>query len=373
MASFTKRGNTWQYAISRTIDGKQKPIRKGGFRTKKEAQEAALQMEFDLKNGVLDPQKDYPIEKYFLEWFKTYKRDISDITLNSYKATHTKLLNYFGDKAIQSITKREYQQFLNDMGEQFAKTTNRKMNGFIRTCIREAIDEGLIKTDFTRNVTITGAASKKSSEKFLDYDASQLLLKYLHANIDNGLEYTMLIVALTSGLRYGELVGLSIEDINFKESTVKIHRQWRYKEYGGFGPLKNESSERTIGLDKTTMNVLKKQVLKVSNHPQNENRLVFYTSDSPIQVITNDRLNDVLRASIKKLKIKPIITVHGLRHTHASVLLYQDISVLYVSERLGHASIDITTSTYAHLLKELRERDSSKTASIFEDLLTYSG
>lgn len=136
--------------------------------------------------------------------------------------------------------------------------------------------------------------------------------------------------------------------------------------------MKNESTERTICLDKATRNVLKKQILRIANHPQNENRLVFYTSDSPIQVITNDRLNDVLRSSINKLKINPIITVHGLRHTHASVLLYQDISVLYVSERLGHGSIDITTSTYANLLKELRERDSSKTASIFEDLLSYS-
>ncbi|MGE7624162.1 tyrosine-type recombinase/integrase [Viridibacillus sp. NPDC096237] len=46
------------------------------------------------------------------------------------------------------------------------------------------------------------------------------------------------------------------------------------------------------------------------------------------------------------------MTAHGLRHTHASVLLYQGISILYVSERLGYASIDITSSTYAHVLKE---------------------
>lgn len=66
---------------------------------KKEAQNATLQRELDLKTGVLDPQKDYPIEKYFMEWYKTFKRDISNIILNSYKAT------------------------------------NRKANGFIRTCI----------------------------------------------------------------------------------------------------------------------------------------------------------------------------------------------------------------------------------------------
>ncbi|MED4698446.1 tyrosine-type recombinase/integrase [Lysinibacillus capsici] len=101
-----------------------------------------------------------------------------------------------------------------------------------------------------------------------------------------------------------------------------------------------------------------------------ENQLVFYQPDSLIQVVTNDRLNDVLRRCIRNLKITPVITAYGLRHTHASILLYKGISLLYVSERLGHASLGITTSTYAHLMKELREKDSIQTTSIFEQLLS---
>jgi integrase len=370
MASFTKRGSTWQYAISRVVDGKSKPIRKGGFKTKKAAVDAALQMELDIKNGVLDPQKNYPLEKYFKDWYETYKKDITHITLTSYTAAHVKILAYFDQQAIQDITKREYQQFLNEMGERFAKTTNRKLNGYIRTCVKEAIDEGLIKSDFTRAVTVTGFLSKKSSEKFLNYDASQKLMQYLHKNIDIGLEYTMLIVALSSGVRFGELIGLTIDNVQLKEHTIAIKQQWAYKEGGGFGSLKNEASDRTIRLDASTMKILKKQILKVKNNPNNVHQLVFYYADSPIQVVTNDRLNDVLRACLKKLQIQPIITAHGLRHTHASVLLYKGVSVLYVSERLGHATIDITTSTYAHLLKELREKDSEQTSRIFEELMS---
>ncbi|WKT74937.1 tyrosine-type recombinase/integrase [Lysinibacillus fusiformis] len=60
------------------------------------------------------------------------------------------------------------------------------------------------------------------------------------------------------------------------------------------------------------------------------------------------------------LKITPIITAHALRHTHASILLYKGISLLYVSERLGHVSLDITTYTYTHLIKELLEKDSKQ-------------
>jgi len=78
-----------------------------------------------------------------------------------------KLVTYFNDQAILDITKREYQQFINDNGQQFAKTTNRKMNSFIRTCVKEPIDKRLVKTDFTRKVTVTSFASKNSAEKFL--------------------------------------------------------------------------------------------------------------------------------------------------------------------------------------------------------------
>lgn len=118
-------------------------------------------------------------------------------------------------------------------------------------------------------------------------------------------------------------------------------------------PLKNEASERRISVDKLTLTVLKELILKVKNDEGNENQLVFYHPDSPIQVVTNDRLNDLLRHCIRNLQITP---------------MYKGISLLYVSERLGHASLDITTSTYAHFMKEQREKDSRQTTGIFERL-----
>lgn len=350
-------------------NGKYKPIRKGGFRTKKEASVAAAQVEANIAQGITGIKKDIAFSQYFLEWFQTYKRDISSITLNSYQSAYNKILNHFKEKPLQKITKRDYQTFLNNLGEANAKDTNRKLNGYIRTCLKEAIDEELIKNDFTRNVTVTGSSGKKSSEKFLDYTSTQLLIQYLHKNINQGIEYIMLIFALSSGLRYGELVALCINDLDFKNNLIKVHRQWRYKEGGGFGPLKTEKSERTIRIDKLTMNALKKHLITIKNESENVHNLIFFDPTSDISVVTNDRLNDTLRSILECLNIKPLITSHGLRHTHSSILLYKGISILYVSERLGHASIDITTSTYAHVLKELRERDSEQASDIFEGLL----
>ncbi|MFH6685190.1 tyrosine-type recombinase/integrase [Bacillus amyloliquefaciens] len=122
-------------------------------------------------------------------------------------------------------------------------------------------------------------------------------------------------------------------------------------------------------LDQRRMN---KQTMMAFQHlfevtPNNIHGLVFYSASSKYKVISNTNVNKLLRKVLTELSITPI-TVHGLRHTHASVLLYRKVSIYYVSARLGHSDIETTSSTYAHLIKELRERDENETVNIFEEM-----
>lgn len=363
MASFQKRGKTWQYTISRVIDGKQRPIRKGGFRTKKEAQIAAAEVEAELLKGGNINLKRIPIDEYFESWVKTYKVDINENTLARYKDTLTTLRKHFKGVPIQNINKREYQEFLNKYGEDHAKESVRKLNTHIRACVKDAIDEGLIRVDFTRNATITGKAGKRSQEKFLDYDESKRLLQELHKRLEESLVYYLLLLGLTSGMRFGEMVGLTRKDFDFVNNTINIDKTWGYikKMHEGFGPTKNEQSVRVIKMDKPTMNAFKELFKKT---PDNIHRLVFFSPSSKYKVISNSAANRALKKVLEELGIEPI-TVHGLRHTHSSVLLYEGASVYYVSERLGHEDIETTMNTYSHVIKELRLRDEEKAADTF--------
>ncbi|QDP39453.1 tyrosine-type recombinase/integrase [Radiobacillus deserti] len=99
-----------------------------------------------------------------------------------------------------------------------------------------------------------------------------------------------------------------------------------------------------------------------------EHQLVFYSPHSKYKVIGNSIVNNLLRETLKELRITKPITVHGLRHTHASVLLYKKVSIQYVSERLGHSNIETTLNKYAHLIAELYEEDELKTVNIFNDI-----
>ncbi|API91264.1 hypothetical protein BKP57_04980 [Virgibacillus sp. 6R] len=103
--------------------------------------------------------------------------------------------------------------------------------------------------------------------------------------------------------------------------------------------------------------------------PTNMKQLVFYSSQSKYHVISNNNLNKVLRRVLSDLGIETI-TSHGLRHTHASYLIYEKVSLDYVSERLGH--IDTTRKTYVHLLKEMRNKEEENTLRVLNALNSAS-
>lgn len=372
MASFQKRGNTWQFTISRVINGVSKPIRKSGFKTMREAKIAATEIEAEIKKGFLVPElKPRAFSVYFLEWIEVYKEPtVNSNTYARYLTTYETVLDFFGQTPIQEITKRDYQHFLNKYGKTRTKESVKKLNSQIRACVQDAIDEGIIRTDFTRKVKFSGLDSKKDEEKYLNYAESQILLQHLYNNLDKGLTYYLLLLALTTGMRYAELVGLQRKDFDFVNNTITINKTWGYtrKMHKGFGKTKTESSNRTIGVDSKTMNAFKKLFLKT---PENYLRLVFFSPTSQYHVLSNASCNKTLKRVLNDYGIDPI-TVHGLRHTHASLLLYKKISIYYVSERLGHSDIETTLSTYTHVLKELRIKDEKKTKELFGNMFTES-
>lgn len=176
----------------------------------------------------------------------------------------------------------------------------------------------------------------------------------------------MLILALTSGMRFAELVGLTIEDFDFKLNEITINKTWDYKTGKGFTTTKNDPSNRVIKMDTKTMALFRNLFNDI---PKNHHGLVFITPMNPKKVLTNEFANKILRKTLNDLEIEPI-TIHGLRHTHASILLYKKISIYYVSERLGHVSIDTTLKYYAHVIKELREEDTQNTLVLFQEMLS---
>ncbi|GKS14735.1 integrase [Paenibacillus chitinolyticus] len=367
MASYLKRGKTWQYTISRMVNGKPAPIRKGGFASKAEARAAAAEKMYELKKGLVPiaEAKPQPFHQYFADWVKVYKSTKHKNTIARYETTRNTIEELFEEQTIQEITKRTYQEKLNIYAEKHAKEGTRKLNTHIRACVKDAIDEGVIKVDFTRGAVISGSVeAKRPEEKHMNFFESKRLLKELER--PEALSHYLILLGITSGMRFGELVGLTRQDFNFEKSEITINKTWGYtnKMHDGWGPTKNDQSVRTIKMDRKTMNIFKTWF---ENQPDNIHKLVFYSPASKYKVLSNNGANKALEALMTRLNIEPI-AFHGLRHTHASILLYKKVSIYYVSERLGHRDIDTTMKHYAHIVKELREQDEKSTMKIFDEM-----
>ena len=147
-------------------------------------------------------------------------------------------------------------------------------------------------------------------------------------------------------MRFSEALALTPKDFDFSHQTLSISKTWDYKGNGGFLPTKNKSSVRKIQMDWLTVMQFARLV---KNLPE----------DKPIFVegtVYNSTVNGILERHCKNAGI-PVISVHGLRHTHASLLLFAGVSIASVARRLGHASMTTTQKTYLHIIQELESKD----------------
>lgn len=283
---------------------------------------------------------------YYLQWVNVYKKNsIRKITMDKYLMSHKWLEKLAPNLKIYKLSRIAYQQLINDYAIYHERQTTMDFHHQLKGAILDAVDEGLIDRDPTRKVIIKGKIPTHKKPKYL----SQFELHTLLSNLDLGQEinwdWFILLVAKT-GMRFSEALALTPRDFDFTHQQLSITKTWNYKNNGGFMPTKNKSSARKIQIDWQTV-VQFSELLK--GLPEDD---TIFTSKK----VYNSTVNDILCRRCSSLKI-PTITIHGLRHTHASLLLFAGVSIASVARRLGHASMTTTQKTYLHIIHELENKD----------------
>lgn len=286
--------------------------------------------------------------EYYKEWVSVYKEGaIRPITLSKYKMAISWLEKLVPNLKLCDLDRISYQKLINDYAKYHERQTTMDFHHQIKGSILDAVDEGLILKDPTRKAIIKGKTPSEKKPKYLNQFELHNLLTSLNLKDSVNWDWFILLVAKT-GMRFSEALALTPEDFDFSKQVVSINKTWDYKGQGGFLPTKNKSSVRKVQLDwKTVMQF--SQLVK------------DLPSDEPIFVKSNDKIynstvNGVLFRLCKKADI-PTISIHGLRHTHASLLLYAGVSIASVARRLGHASMTTTQKTYLHIIQELENQD----------------
>lgn len=286
--------------------------------------------------------------KYYENWIKTYKEGaVRNVTMKKYYLSLSWIMKLAPNLKIGNLTRNEYQRILNEYALVHERQTTMDFHHQLKGAILDAVDDGLIPNDPTRKIVIKGKTPCEKKIKYLNQFELHTLIADLKLCPKINWDWLILIIAKT-GMRFSEAIALTPKDFDFTHQTLSISKTWDYKGEGGFALTKNKSSVRKIQIDWQTVMQFA-GLLKDSK----EDEPIFVKKGEKIY---NSTINDVLERHCKRLNI-PVISIHGLRHTHASLLLFAGVSIASVARRLGHASMTTTQKTYLHIINELENKD----------------
>ena len=284
--------------------------------------------------------------KYYERWIRIYKEGvIRDVTMKKYEITLVWLKKLVPQLLLCNLNRITYQKLLNDYAAVHERQTTMDFHHQLKAAILDAVDDGMIERDPTRKAIIKGKTPRAKKIKYLNQFELHTLLSSLKLPPQINWDWLILLIAKT-GMRFSEALALTPKDFDFARQSLSVERTWDYKGKGWFMPTKNKSSVRKIQLDWQTI-IQFSELIK------------GLPEDEPIFIrgrVFNSKVNSILARHCKDQNI-PVISIHGLRHTHASLLLFAGVSIASVARRLGHASMTTTQKTYLHIIQELENRD----------------
>ena len=279
-----------------------------------------------------DMSKDALFYNYYAQWIEVYKKDaIREATMAKYRMTQKWVEKLAPELKVCELTRTAYQKILNDYAKEHERQTTLDFHHQLKGAVMDAVDEG---------------TPREKKIKYLNQFELHTLIADLDIKEEPNWDWFILLVAKT-GMRFSEALAITPKDFDFGRQTLSISKTWDYKGKGGFLPTKNKSSVRKIQID---WQIVVKFSELVKGLPEDEP--IFVGEEK----IYNSTVNDALTRHCKACGISEI-SIHGLRHTHASLLLFAGVSIASVARRLGHASMTTTQKTYLHIIQELENKD----------------
>jgi integrase len=370
-AIFRRGDGTWVATLSLGYDGNGKRKRRTVYGANKaEVQEKLRELHNASAAGTVLDVGQVTLAQYLARWLEnTARTKVSPTTYHRYEE-HVRLhINpTIGGNKLAKLTALHVEQLyaeLERMGQaagggkekRVSAAMRQKVGKTLRQALRHAVNRGLIPNNAAEKV----ALSRSPKKEMRVYDLGQVA-RFLEASEKDRL-HALYVLALDSGMRQGELFALEAGDIDFQGGSVFVQRslenvgdRLRVKE------TKSAKGRRRIDLSRYTMDAL---------HEHRKRMLAEGHAGGPIFCDTkggylrrSNFLRDSFELVIARSKLPPI-RFHDLRHTSATLLLLADVNVKVVSERLGHAKIQITLDTYSHVLPTMQKAAADKLDRIF--------
>ncbi len=428
MATVQKRGDSYKVMVSNGFDIYGNRIREtitftpDLTLTAKQQQKALEKFVFEfeekVKNGKFLKGEKISLKDFTDTWLKEYAaQQLEKTTIAAYnELLDQKILPALGHLKLSKIQPMHLQSFYNNLLEDgvrkdgkkggYSPTTIKKCHAVLSSIMTTAVHWQVIESNPCDRVSPPKQKSISEDVKHFTLDQAETFLKAIemeyptsykaHDRIDDtGKKYhvdayiefralpmqlkVFFNLALFSGLRRGELIALTWDDIDFDNKVISVTKSTGYtgKETITKAP-KNKSSVRDIKIPGPVLDLVKRykkeqQELRLSlgDQWQGDNYIFIQWNGKQMNLSTpTHAFKDIINkynATVEDLSQKlPDIPLHGLRHTSATLLISENMDIRTVSARLGHAQTSTTMNIYAHSLKKLDE----KAADTLGNLLT---
>lgn len=315
----------------------------------------------DASDGNGD--QELTVGAYLAEWLEVQRHRLQPTTLKSYTGNVDRYLApHIGDVALADLDVRQLERLYADLmsrggdgGRPLSRRTVEYAAATLRSALNDAVRTGLLDRNpasLARPPRIDPTSPTEGDEELQVWTAEEAR-RFLEQIRGDRLR-DLWVVALGTGMRRGELLGLRWEDVDIERATLHVRRSLQVVD--GLVRLKRTktSRSRSLRIDERVVEVLDRRRRLQEIHREAAGDawsdrwgLVFTEEDGSYLVPMN--VSSAFRWLVRKLDV-PVIRLHDIRHTHATLLLQAGTPVKVVSERMGHSTIRVTLDVYAHVL-----------------------
>lgn len=341
--NITKRGDSFRALVQ--VNGTRHSVT---GKTKADVQKRVRDLLHDAERGVAPATEKLTIAEYMHRWLDGVRPNLRETTHTSYgMLNRLYIVPAFGAVKLATLRPDHIRAMYAAMRERgLSEHTQQRAHACLRTALNQAVEDGLLPSNVASRKASRPPRVPGAEMKTLTPEQVRTLLETAEGTRWGAL----LALAITSGLREGELLALRWSDLDPGAGTVRVTRQLGTDLV--FREPKSAAGRRTVHVPASTVERLEEhrraqREERVRAYAWADGDLVFCTQEGkPLQASNVVR---AFKALLEKARL-PRMRFHDLRHTSATLLLLGGVSPRVVQERLGHADIRLTLGTYSHVL-----------------------
>ncbi len=337
------------------------------YKTKAECINWLDEKKNQLRQGMIGSSSNVMLRDFVYQWLSVHEFKLAPKTALRYRQlARDYILPRFGETKLGDLRLDQIEAHYQDLLQFGLKPrTIRFVHAVLRKCLNDAVRRRHVGYNAAQGATLP--RPEPNEMQILNVDEAMRFLISIQGSRFEALYH----VAIKTGMRRGELLGLKWSDLNWKNGTILVQRQVQriHKQGLVFRSTKTRAGRRTVQLGEQTLQFLQTHLnrqqieRKLAGKQWQEMNLVFASKvGTPLEgsTLLKEFKTELERAGLNKMRF------HDLRHTAASLMLNHGVPVLVVSKMLGHSKTSTTLDIYGHLIPVMQE----EAAKIMDEIVT---